>query len=163
MTVLALFHIGLTAKALGVLAVGVLAVGGAEGFSLRPLNPVEIFDNPAAVGVFGGGAARIALFAAFWSWVGFEIVTGSFACAQAFYDTGARYAFSLAREGVLPAALARVSATRSPVPAAMPVTAIVARRVPLVDDAGGPDPRRSGDGRRVRAARRQQVRSVRSG
>lgn len=219
MTVLALFHIELTAKVLGVLlvsevlvlavlAVGVLAVGGAEGFSLRPLNPVEIFDNPAAVGVFGGGAAGIALFAAFWSWVGFEmapnyaeetrdphriaktatygsviglgvfyvvisyvfvtgwglegsaqavaaqfdgeyasafypltdryvgpwattamqvlIVTGSFACAQAFYNTGARYVFSLAREGVLPAALARVSATRSPVPAAMAVTAIVA-------------------------------------
>ncbi|MBC8091336.1 MAG: APC family permease [Pseudonocardia sp.] len=218
MSAFALFHIELTAKVLGVLligevlvlvvlAVGVLAVGGAEGFSLAPLNPVEIFDNPAAIGVFGGGAAGIALFAAFWSWVGFEmapnyaeetrdphriaktatygsviglgvfyvlisyvfvtgwgltgsaqataaqfdgeyasafypltdryvgpwatiamqilIVTGSFACAQAFYNTGARYLFSLAREGVLPRALARVSHTYSPVPAAMAVTGIV--------------------------------------
>ncbi|MCX6467208.1 MAG: APC family permease [Pseudonocardiales bacterium] len=219
MSLFALFHIELTAKVLGVLlvgevlvlgvlAVGVLAVGGAEGFSLAPLNPVAIFDNPAAVGVFGGGAAGIALFAAFWSWVGFEmapnyaeetrdphriaktatygsviglglfyilvsyvfvtgwgltgsaeavarqfdgefasafypltdryvgpwattlmeilIVTGSFACAQAFYNTGARYLFSLAREGVLPAVLARTSHTHSPVPAAMAVTGIVA-------------------------------------
>ncbi len=218
MSAFALFHIELTAKVLGVLligevlvlvvlAVGVLAVGGAEGFSLAPLNPVEIFDNPAAIGVFGGGAAGIALFAAFWSWVGFEmapnyaeetrdphrtaktatygsviglgvfyvlvsyvfvtgwgptgsaqavqaqfggeyasafypltdryvgawattamqilIVTGSFACAQAFYNTGARYLFSLAREGVLPSVLARVSHTHSPVPAAMAVTGIV--------------------------------------
>lgn len=218
MSLFALFHIELTAKVLGVLlvgevlvlgvlAVGVLAVGGAEGFSLAPLNPAAIFDNPAAVGVFGGGAAGIALFAAFWSWVGFEmapnyaeetrdphriartatygsviglglfyilisyvfvtgwgltgsaeavqaqfdgeyasafypltdryvgpwattamqilIVTGSFACAQAFYNTGARYLFSLAREGVLPRALARTSHTHSPVPAAMAVTAIV--------------------------------------
>lgn len=219
MSLFALFHIELTAKVLGVLlvgevlvlgvlAVGVLAVGGAEGFSLAPLNPVAIFDNPAAVGVFGGGAAGIALFAAFWSWVGFEmapnyaeetrdphriaktatygsviglglfyilvsyvfvtgwgltgsaeavarqfdgefasafypltdryvgpwattameilIVTGSFACAQAFYNTGAHYLFSLAREGVLPAVLARTSHTHSPVPAAMAVTGIVA-------------------------------------
>jgi amino acid transporter len=219
MSLFALFHIELPAKVLGVLlvgevlvlgvlAVGVLAVGGAEGFSLAPLNPVAIFDNPAAVGVFGGGAAGIALFAAFWSWVGFEmapnyaeetrdphriaktatygsviglglfyilvsyvfvtgwgltgsaeavarqfdgefasafypltdryvgpwattlmeilIVTGSFACAQAFYNTGARYLFSLAREGVLPAVLARTSHTHSPVPAAMAVTGIVA-------------------------------------
>ena len=30
------------------------------------------------------------------------IVTGSFACAMAFYNTGARYLFALGREGVLP-------------------------------------------------------------
>jgi amino acid transporter len=78
------FHIELTTKVLGVLlmgevlvlvvmAVGIFATGGAEGFSAAPLNPANIFDNPAAVEVFGGGAAGIALFAAFWSWVGFEM------------------------------------------------------------------------------------------
>ena len=78
------FHIELTAKVLGVLlvgevlvlavmAVGIFAVGGAEGLSLAPLNPANIFDNSAAVEVFGGGAAGIALFGAFWSWVGFEM------------------------------------------------------------------------------------------
>ena len=35
------------------------------------------------------------------------IVTSSFACAMAFYDTGARYLFAFAREGVLPRALGR--------------------------------------------------------
>jgi amino acid transporter len=218
MSVFAVFHIELTAKVLGVLliaevlvllvlAVGVFAAGGAEGFSLAPLNPVNIFDNSAAIEVFGAGAAGIALFAAFWSWVGFEmapnyaeetrdphkitrtatygsviglgvfyvlisyvfvtgwgltgsaqavqsqyagdiasafypltdryvgpwatvlmevlIVTGSFACAMAFYNTSARYLFALGREGVLPAALARTSKRRSPVPAAMTVTTLV--------------------------------------
>ena len=33
------------------------------------------------------------------------IVTSSFACAMAFYNTGARYLFALGREGVLPGAL----------------------------------------------------------
>ena len=32
------------------------------------------------------------------------IITSSFACAMAFYNTGSRYMFSLAREGVLPRA-----------------------------------------------------------
>jgi len=84
MTMFANFHIELTAKVLGVLligellvllvmAVGVFAAGGAEGFSAAPLNPANIFDNSAAVKVFGAGAAGIALFAAFWSWVGFEM------------------------------------------------------------------------------------------
>ncbi len=53
------------------------------------------------------------------------IVTGSFACAMAFYNTSARYLFALGREGVLPAALARTSKRRSPVPAAMTVTTLV--------------------------------------
>jgi amino acid transporter len=218
MTVFALFHIELTAKVLGValvaevvvlavLAVGVFATGGAEGFSLAPLNPLAIFDNPAAVQVFGAGASGIALFAAFWSWVGFEmapnyaeetrdphkiartatygsviglgvlyviisyvyvtgwgltgaveavqaqyageiasafypltdryvgtwatvlmeilIVTGSFACAMAFYNTSARYLFALGREGVLPTALARTSHRHSPVAASITVSALV--------------------------------------
>jgi amino acid transporter len=219
MSAFAWFHIEITAKVLGValiaevlvlvvLAVGVLATGGAEGFSLAPLNPVNIFDNSAAIQVFGGGAAGIALFAAFWSWVGFEmapnyaeetkdphkiaktatygsviglglfyivisyvfvtgwglngsaeavraqyageiasafypltdryvgawatvlmeilIVTGSFACAMAFYNTSARYLFALGREGVLPGALARTSARHSPATASMTVTVLVA-------------------------------------
>ena len=49
------------------------AHGGAQGFSPSPFNPLRIFDNPGAVQVFGTGAAGIALFAAFWSWVGFEM------------------------------------------------------------------------------------------
>jgi amino acid transporter len=218
MTMFALFHIELTAKVLGValvaeivvltvLAIGVFSSGGAEGFSLAPLNPMAIFDNPAAVQVFGAGASGIALFAAFWSWVGFEmapnyaeetrdphkiartatygsviglgvlyviisyvyvtgwgltgsveavkaqyageiasafypltdryvgawatvlmeilIVTGSFACAMAFYNTSARYLFALGREGVLPEALARTSHRHSPVAASMAVTVLV--------------------------------------
>lgn len=219
MSVFAVFQIELTAKVLGValisevlvlvvLAVGVFAVGGAEGFSLAPFNPVEIFGNSAAIKAFGAGAAGVALFGAFWSWVGFEmapnyaeetrephriakiatygsviglgvfyvvisyafvtgwgldgaatavkaqyagefssafypladryvgpwvtvlmqilIVTGSFACSMAFYNTGARYLFALGREGVLPGALARTSKRRSPVISSMTVTAIVA-------------------------------------
>jgi len=56
-----------------VLAVGVFAAGGAEGFSVAPQNPVNIFGNSAAIQLFGTGAAGVALFAAFWSWVGFEM------------------------------------------------------------------------------------------
>jgi amino acid transporter len=219
MSVLAWFHIELTAKVLGValvsevaaltiLSVAILAHGGAEGFSLAPLDPAEIFGNAAAIKVFGAGAAGIALFAAFWSWVGFEMapnyaeesrdprriakiatytsviglglfyifvsyayvtgwglvgsvqavkdqfagtyasafypladrfvggwltavievlaVTSSFACAMAFFNTAARYLFSLGREGVLPSALARTSSHRSPGVASMTVTVLVA-------------------------------------
>ena len=79
------FHIELTARVLGValitevlallvLAVGILVAGGGpDGFSAKPLNPTEIFDNPAAISVFGAAAAGVALFGAFWSWVGFEM------------------------------------------------------------------------------------------
>src|SRR4051795_13574968 len=191
-----------------IMAIGIFAVGGAEGFSLAPLNPVNIFNNDAAIGVFGTGAAGIALFAAFWSWVGFEMapnyaeesrdpqriakiatyasviglglfyifvsysyvtgwglvgsvqavsdqfagtyasafypladrfvggwltavlevlaVTSSFACAMAFFNTSARYLFSLGREGVLPGALARTSRHRSPGVASATVTVLVA-------------------------------------
>ncbi|NMO93939.1 APC family permease [Actinomycetospora sp. TBRC 11914] len=84
MSLLAWFHIELTAKVLGVmlvaevlalvvLSVAVFVQGGAEGFSPAPFNPAAIFDNPGALQIFGTGAAGIALFAAFWSWVGFEM------------------------------------------------------------------------------------------
>ncbi len=49
---------------LAVLAVSVaLHGGGPEGFSLAPLNPVNVFH---------GASAGLGLFFAFWSWVGFE-------------------------------------------------------------------------------------------
>jgi amino acid transporter len=84
MSLLAWFHIELTAKVLGValvaevlallaLSIAVFAHGGAEGFSLSPFNPAQVFDNAGALQVFGSTAAGIALFAAFWSWVGFEM------------------------------------------------------------------------------------------
>lgn len=223
MSLFAWFHIELTAKVLGVslvcevlalliLGVAVLAHGGAKGFSggfpAAPLNPAQVFGNSAAVSVFGTAAAGVALFAAFWSWVGFEMapnyaeeskdphriartatyasviglgvfytfssyvfvagwgqtesvqavsdqfagkfasafypladryvgswlvtvievlaVTSSFACAMAFYNTSARYLFSLGREGVLPGRLARTSTRHSPATASMTVTALVA-------------------------------------
>jgi len=84
MSALAWFHIELTAKVLGVMLVGevlallvlgvaVLAHGGAEGLPVAPFNPAEVFGNPSAIKVFGAAASGVALFAAFWSWVGFEM------------------------------------------------------------------------------------------
>jgi amino acid transporter len=219
MTAFGWFHIELTAKILGaalvtevlallVLAIGVVVSGGDSGLSATPLNPAEVFSNDAAVKTFGAAAAGIALFGAFWSWVGFEmapnyaeesrdpkriakaatygsviglgifyvfiswvfvmgwgkdgvapgvkaqfegkfgsafypladryvgsalttmlqilIITSSFACAMAFYNTSARYLFSLSRERVLPAALSRTHPKRfSPYIAAMVVTGLV--------------------------------------
>jgi amino acid transporter len=72
---LSYFDIHLTARILGVLLVaevGVLAVtavavlvhgGGPDGIPLSPVNPLN---------AFGGPAAGLGLFFAFWSWVGFE-------------------------------------------------------------------------------------------
>jgi amino acid transporter len=216
---LAWFHIELTSKILGVFLIteligllifgfAVLVQGGDSGISMSPLNPFEIFDNSAAISAFGAGAAGVALFGAFWSWVGFEmapnyaeeskdphkiagiamytsviglgilyifiswmfvtgwgnqgaadavakqyagdlasafypltdryvgsglttlfevlIVTGSFACCLAFYNTASRYFFSMGREGLLPRALGRVHPThRSPYLASMLVTLLV--------------------------------------
>src|SRR5882757_1629139 len=83
-TALAWFHIELTTKILGVslvlevlalviLLVGVFVHGGAHGLSAKPLNPAEVFGNSGATHTFGTAAAGVALFAAFWSWVGFEM------------------------------------------------------------------------------------------
>jgi amino acid transporter len=213
------FHIELTAKVLGValvtevlalvvLAVAVVVSGGDSGLSLAPVNPAEVFSNDQAIKAFGSAAVGIALFAAFWSWVGFEmapnyaeeskdpkriakvatygsviglglfyiviswvfvmgwgidgvgkgvsdqfagaygsafypltdryvggglttalqilIITSSFACAMAFYNTSARYLFSLSRERLLPAALGRTHDKRhSPYFASMVVTGLV--------------------------------------
>jgi amino acid transporter len=218
MTVLAWFHIELTTRILGVslvlevlalviLSAGVLFKGGGHGLSAKPLNPAEVFGNASAAHTFGTAAAGVALFAAFWSWVGFEMapnyaeesrdphriaktatygsviglgvlymivsyafvsgwgmpqsvqavkdqfagkyasafyplaetfvghwlvvmmqalaIVSPFACAMAFYNTGARYLFSMAREGVAPTALARTSKHHSPAAASMTVTALV--------------------------------------
>jgi amino acid transporter len=220
LTGLAWFHIEVTSKILGVFLIteliglmifgfAILFQGGAHGISFTPLNPGEIFNNSAAVRAFGSAAAGVALFGAFWSWVGFEmapnyaeeskdphkiagiamyssviglgvlyvfiswmfvngwglqgsatavkqyyngdlaspfyplttryvgegltrlfqllIVTGSFACTLAFYNTSSRYFFSMGREGLLPRSLGKVHAThRSPYLASMLVTALVA-------------------------------------
>jgi amino acid transporter len=84
MSLFAWFHIELTAKVLGVmlvaevlallvLSVAVFAQGGAEGLAPSPFNPAQVFGNAGALQIFGTTAAGIALFAAFWSWVGFEM------------------------------------------------------------------------------------------
>ncbi|WP_319449831.1 MULTISPECIES: APC family permease [unclassified Mycobacterium] len=220
-SVLAYFRVGLTARVLSVLmclellglAVFVVAVlvrgGGPEGVSLRPLNPLALFGNSDAVAVFGAAAVGVALFGAFWSWVGFEMapnyaeesrdparvarlamygsviglgviytvvafcfvngwgvagvaeavkaqfdgqydsafypltdhfgtqalteyfrvltITSGFAAQLAFYNTAARYLFSLGRERVLPAWLAGTHPRHgSPHRASLVVTVVVA-------------------------------------
>ncbi|MFD3699829.1 APC family permease [Streptomyces sp. NPDC058646] len=72
---LAHFDINLTAKALGAMLVGEIAVlfavaiavlfagGGPDGIPLEPVNPKNAFT---------GASAGLGLFFAFWSWVGFE-------------------------------------------------------------------------------------------
>ena len=54
------------------------------------------------------------------------IVTGSFACVLAFYNTSSRYFFSMGREGILPRSLGKVHPThRSPYIASMLVTVLI--------------------------------------
>ena len=196
----AYFDIKITARVLGVFflaevavllifALAVLVQGGANGLTAAPLNPFKLFHNPAAIAVFGAAAPGVALFGAFWSWVGYEmapnygeesrrpkqifsratfgtllgvgalyvlvsyaftigwgtghlaqgvnaqlqgktisafypltgryvglsltdafrllIVTSSFACQRAFFNTAARYVYALGRERILPSALGR--------------------------------------------------------
>src|SRR2546422_1376792 len=80
------FHISLVSKILGFFLIGeliiltvfsfaVLVQGGADGISLSPLNPAHLFHAHAgpAFASLGGAAAGIGFFAAFWSWVGFEM------------------------------------------------------------------------------------------
>jgi amino acid transporter len=169
----AYFDIKITARVLGVFfvaevgvlmifAIAVLVQGGAHGLTAAPLNPLNVLKNKGAIAVFGAAAPGIALFGAFWSWVGFEmapnygeesrqprrifsqavkaqfggstisafypltgryfgvsltdafrllIVTSSFACTLAFFNTSARYVFALGRERILPSALGRTHRT----------------------------------------------------
>jgi amino acid transporter len=217
---LAWFHIELTSKILGFFLVteligllifgfAVLFQGGADGIHLAPLNPLELSNNSAAVKAFGAAAMGVALFGAFWSWVGFEmapnyaeesrnprkigaqamyasviglgilyvfiswmfvsgwgqaasaqavadqfdgkyasafypltdrfvgsgmttlfeilIITGSFACQLAFYNTASRYLYAMGREGLIPDAVGRTHPRHhSPYIASMVVTAIIA-------------------------------------
>ena len=216
---LAWFHIELTAKILGVFLIteliglgvfgfAILFQGGDAGIHLAPLNPLNLSDNSGAVKAFGAAAVGVALFGAFWSWVGFEmapnyaeesrnprrigaqamyasviglgilyvfiswmfvtgwgqanasqavadqfagkyasafypltdryvgsslttlfqilIITGSFACQLAFYNTASRYFYAMGREGLIPAALGRTHRKHhSPYIASMVVTAMV--------------------------------------
>jgi amino acid transporter len=194
------FDIKITARILGVffiaevlgalvLALAILLAGGDHGLTAAPLNPLKLLHNHAAIAVFGAAAPGVALFGAFWSWVGFEmapnygeetrqprkifgaatfgtlivlgivyvlvtyafvvgwgtnhvaqgvkaqfggqtisafyplttryvgvsltdafkvlIITSSFACQLAFFNTSARYLFALGRERLLPSALGR--------------------------------------------------------
>jgi amino acid transporter len=84
MSALAWMHIELTAKVLGValvaevlvlsvLAIAILVQGGDSGLTAKPLDPTALFDNDAAIKTFGAAAVGVALFGAFWSWVGFEM------------------------------------------------------------------------------------------
>lgn len=84
-TAMAQFDIKITARILGVALVGevvalmilslaILFSGGDSGISLAPLNPVELFsDGNGAKAAFGSAAIGIALFGAYFSWVGFEM------------------------------------------------------------------------------------------
>ena len=78
------FEVQITARILGVFfvaevlislifAFAVLLQGGDSGLSASPLNPLELVDNSAAIAAFGAAAPGIALFGAFWSYVGFEM------------------------------------------------------------------------------------------
>ena len=82
---LSYFHIELTSKILGVFLItevlglfifdfAVLFQGGRHGLVPGTLNPAFLFDNAnGAKAVFGKLAVGIAMFGAFWSWVGFEM------------------------------------------------------------------------------------------
>jgi amino acid transporter len=83
-TVLAYFHIHLTSRLLGVtliselvvllvFGVAVLIHGGDSGIPAQAINPLQLPDNSEAVRVFGAAGVGVALFGAFWSWVGFEM------------------------------------------------------------------------------------------
>jgi amino acid transporter len=63
------------------------AVGDSGNFFIMPMAQF--------VGPFGASAMSVL------------IITSAFACGMAFHNTAARYAYSLAREGVLPSVLAR--------------------------------------------------------
>jgi amino acid transporter len=214
----AYFDIRITARVLGaffvaevtvalIFAIAVLVQGGDSGLTAAPFNPAKLFDNHGAIAVFGAAAPGIALFGAFWSWVGFEmapnygeesrgprkifsratfgtllalgviyvlasyaftvgwgtghvaqgvkdqfdgksisafypltgryfgasltdafrllIVTSSFACQLAFFNTSSRYVYALGRERILPSALGRTHRTHKTPHIASGVVAVV--------------------------------------
>ena len=63
------------AEVLGLLAFALVVIvqGGEAGHTAAPFDPGALIDNPAAIAVFGAAAPGLALFAALWSWVGFEM------------------------------------------------------------------------------------------
>ncbi|HEY7197023.1 MAG TPA: APC family permease [Gaiellaceae bacterium] len=83
------FHIEIVARLLGIALLGELIIlfifsfavlfkgGGPDGIVWGALNPAGIFSGgegvEGAARVFGAGAAGVGFFAAFWSWVGFEM------------------------------------------------------------------------------------------
>ena len=86
------FHVESVAKFLGFALIGELLIlmifsfavvvkgGGPDGFVWEALNPAALFSGGAGVegsdrvfGAVGGAAAGVGFFAAFWSWVGFEM------------------------------------------------------------------------------------------
>jgi amino acid transporter len=83
------FHIEFVAKLLGIFLIGELLIlmifsfavvvkgGGPDGIVWEALNPAGIFSGgegvEGAARVFGVGLAGVGFFAAFWSWVGFEM------------------------------------------------------------------------------------------
>jgi amino acid transporter len=83
------FHVEIVARILGIALLGEIVIlmifafavlfqgGGPDGIVWSALNPAGIFGGgegvEGAARVFGAGAAGIGFFAAFWSWVGFEM------------------------------------------------------------------------------------------
>jgi amino acid transporter len=83
------FHVEFVARILGIFLIGELIVlmifsfavvvkgGGPDGIVWQALNPAGIFSGgqgvEGAARVFGVGLAGVGFFAAFWSWVGFEM------------------------------------------------------------------------------------------
>jgi amino acid transporter len=83
------FHIEIVARILGLFLLGELVIlmifafavvvkgGGPDGIVWQALNPVGIFSGGEGVEgsarVFGASAAGVGFFAAYWSWIGFEM------------------------------------------------------------------------------------------
>ena len=83
MAALAFFHVELTARILGVFLItevvgllifgfAVLFQGGEDGIPIDAINPLEVWAD-GNTAILGASATGIALFGAFWSWVGFEM------------------------------------------------------------------------------------------
>ena len=83
------FHIEIIARILGLFLLGELVIlmifsfavvvkgGGPDGIVWQALNPAGIFSGgqgvDGAARVFGASAAGVGFFAAYWSWIGFEM------------------------------------------------------------------------------------------